>query len=291
MGTDVTLLHRFVVSELVTAGLDHGWLLHECDIPDWTLRGPGVHLPSATFARLWEVGSGRLGDPEVPLHIGNRYRLKAAELFDFLFATAATVGAGLATCGPYITAVSTNHSAELTFDGGAEATVALDIIDGVGRGRDLVQLWGLSAMLARTRRVVEGPLDPVRVTLRQRAPRDTRCYAEVFGTTKLEFGADTDAMTFRAVDLDRPLTTADPMLAQVLRPLAETLPPPPELPAAWPRRVATALHEAVADGEVSLEVVARRLAISPRTLQRRLADAGTSWRHELDRAHRAGAGR
>ena len=35
---------------------------------------------------------------------------------------------------------------------------------------------------------------------------------------------------------------------------------------------------------MSLDRVARRLATSPRTLQRRLADAGTTWRQELDRA-------
>ncbi|WP_019930515.1 AraC family transcriptional regulator ligand-binding domain-containing protein [Nocardia sp. BMG111209] len=284
MGTDVTLLHRFVVSELVTAGLDRDTLLRECDIPEWTLSGPGVHLPSATFARLWEIGCDRLGEPDLPLRIGTRYPLRTAELFDYLFATAATVGTGLATCGPYITAVSTNHGAALRFDGEDRATVVLDMIEGEGRGRDLVQLWGLTAMLTRTRRVVEGPLDPVRVTLRQNAPRDDRRCIDVFGTAGIEFGADADTMTFRAADLDRPLTTADPMLAQVLRPLAETLPPPPELPAAWPRRVAGALRAALTDGEVSLEVVARRLAISPRTLQRRLSEAGTSWRRELDRA-------
>ncbi|MBU3066622.1 hypothetical protein KO481_34535 [Nocardia sp. NEAU-G5] len=59
---------------------------------------------------------------------------------------------------------------------------------------------------------------------------------------------------------------------------------PPALSRAWAERVAAALVEALNMGAVSLERVARRLATSPRTLQRRLTEAGTAWRQELDRA-------
>ncbi|WP_405485805.1 AraC family transcriptional regulator ligand-binding domain-containing protein [Nocardia sp. NBC_00511] len=146
---------------------------------------------------------------------------------------------------------------------------------------------GLIAVLTRARRVVAAPLSPVRVSLRRSAPRRLDTYREVFGDAPIEFGADLDAMTFLPSDLDRPLITADPVLAAVLRPLADALPPPPPLEAAWPERVAVAIAEALDDGEVSLDRVARRFATSPRTLQRRLAEAGTTWRRELDRARSA----
>ncbi|WP_280476820.1 helix-turn-helix domain-containing protein [Nocardia farcinica] len=45
-----------------------------------------------------------------------------------------------------------------------------------------------------------------------------------------------------------------------------------------------ALDAALDDGEPALPAVARRLATSPRTLQRRLAAHGTTWRQELDLA-------
>jgi hypothetical protein len=56
------------------------------------------------------------------------------------------------------------------------------------------------------------------------------------------------------------------------------LPPPSALSRAWAERVAAALDEALNMGGVSLERVTRRLATSPRTLQRRLTEAGTTWR-------------
>ncbi|MDR7169090.1 AraC-like DNA-binding protein [Nocardia kruczakiae] len=289
MGTDQTLLHRFVISQMTDAGIDRDRLLRECELPEWTLAGEGVHVPARVFSRLWEIGENWLDDPDVALHVASRYQLAATRLYDYLFASAPTVGAGLATCGPYVTAVTTNHRFDLVVENEAETTLYLDMIEGDGRGRELVQLWGLVAVLTRARRVVAAPLDPVRVALRQPAPRRLEAFAEVFGSAEVEFGAPVDSMTFRSADMDLPLTTADPVLADVLQPLAAALPPPPPLASAWPERVSRALADAFAEGEVSLEQVARRLAISPRTLQRRLSEAGTTWRRELDRARLARA--
>ncbi|MEU2030889.1 helix-turn-helix transcriptional regulator [Nocardia amamiensis] len=53
---------------------------------------------------------------------------------------------------------------------------------------------------------------------------------------------------------------------------------------AWSERVAVAIDASRADDTISLESVARRLAVGPRTLQRRLAEEGTTWRRELDSA-------
>lgn len=287
MGTDQVLLHRFVISQLTAAGVDRDRLLRESGLPEWTMAGDDVHLPSQTFSRLWEIGEHELGDPDVALNVASRYELTCLGLYDYLFSSAPTLGAGLATCGPYVTAVTTNHRFDLVAENDDEVTLYLDMIDGEGRGRDLTQLWGLCAVLSRARRVVREPLAPLRVSLRQRAPAKTDTFVEVFGTAAIEFDAPVDAMTFRASDMDLPLTTSDPVLAGVLRPLAAALPPPPPLATAWPERVAAALADCLDEGDASLERVARRLATSPRTLQRRLREAGTTWRAELDRARGA----
>ncbi|WP_446222494.1 AraC family transcriptional regulator ligand-binding domain-containing protein [Nocardia sp. IBHARD005] len=286
MATDQSLLHRFVISQFDAAGLDRAQLIRDTGVPDWSMTGHDVHLPSSTFSRLWEVGEHRLG-PDVALQVARRYELSSLGLYDYLFASAPTLGAGLATCGPYITAVTTNHRFDLVSETEDESTLYLEMLDGEGRGRDHTQLWGLSAVLSRARRVVDAPLNPVRISLRQAAPARVDSFRAVFGSATLEFDAPTDSMTFRATDLDLPLTTADPVLAAVLQPLAAALAPPPTLASAWPERVADALDEAIEAGVVSLDGVARILNISARTLQRRLTESGTTWRAELDRARSA----
>ncbi|WP_194814885.1 AraC family transcriptional regulator ligand-binding domain-containing protein [Nocardia sp. XZ_19_385] len=283
MGSNQVLLLRFVITQLVAAGLDRGHLVRDSGFPEWALEtGPDLHVPSAILTRLWELAEHGTG-PDIALWVGQRYELNRLGLYDYLFSSAPTLGAGLATCDPYITAVSTNHRFELV-SGDRETSLRLSMFEGEGRGRDLTLQFGLAGVLHRARRTLATPVAPIRVSLRQSAPPDLERCAEVFGTTALEFDADEDCLTFRTEDMALPLTTADPMLAAVLRPLAEALPPPPALAAGWSQLVAKALEEALSEGEVSLELVAHRLAISPRTLQRRLREADTTWRTELDRA-------
>jgi AraC-like DNA-binding protein len=67
---------------------------------------------------------------------------------------------------------------------------------------------------------------------------------------------------------------------------------PPPAPVDWLDRFRQALAEAIGEGAPSLGTFSRRLPVSTRSLQRRLAEYGTSWRAELEsarrhRAHRA----
>lgn len=284
MTTDQVLLHRFVISQLAAAGVDRAWLLREAGIQRETLDTSEAHLPSQVFSRLWEVAEHGLDDPNVALRVADGYQLASLGLYDYLFSTMPTLGDGLATCGPYVTAVTTNHQFNLVTENTNEVSLHLDIVDYYGRGSDHTQIWGLAAALTRARRVLRTPLAPVRVKLRQQAPTHHDGFVDVFATSAIEFEAQADAMVFRAEDMQLPLTSCDPVLAGVLQPLAEALPPPPPLESAWPERVAAALSWAMDAGEVSLEQVARRLATSPRTLQRRLGEAGTTWRREVERA-------
>ncbi|MCU1643297.1 MAG: FAD-dependent oxidoreductase [Nocardia sp.] len=52
----------------------------------------------------------------------------------------------------------------------------------------------------------------------------------------------------------------------------------------WPEQVQQVLAETIGTGDASLTAVARRLLVSPRTLQRYLAAADTTWRAQLDLA-------
>ena len=59
----------------------------------------------------------------------------------------------------------------------------------------------------------------------------------------------------------------------------------------WYRQFQTQLEEVIAEGRPSLQVLARRLTVSTRTLQRRLAEHGTTWRAELETARQLRAQR
>ena len=126
------------------------------------------------------------------------------------------------------------------------------------------------------------PVRPVRVAFAQSAPRSHRRLAEALGTRKGDFGAPVTTFTFRAGDLDLPMRGADPGLARILNRYAASLPAPP--PVTWHGHFQRLLARSIEAGSPSLENVASQMAVSPRTLQRQLAEHGTTWRAELTAA-------
>jgi AraC-like DNA-binding protein len=78
------------------------------------------------------------------------------------------------------------------------------------------------------------------------------------------------------------MRAADPWLAGVLRRYAASFPAP--RPGSFPQTLRVTIAGMIDQGSPSLREVASQLAISSRTLQRRLAEHGTTWRAELDAA-------
>jgi hypothetical protein len=112
----------------------------------------------------------------------------------------------------------------------------------------------------------------VGVTFTQSAPRSYQAFIDTFGTRRIEFGAPVTTFTLRAEDLDMPMPSADPALARILRRYAATLPRPASVD--WLDLFRQALAEAIGEGAPSLDTLSRRLAVSTRSLQRRLS---SSW--------------
>jgi AraC-like DNA-binding protein len=137
-------------------------------------------------------------------------------------------------------------------------------------------------LLAIGRRGTGLPLAPLRVEYR-RPPASAEVYQRHFGCP-VRFGAAQNALVFHAEDLDRPLQTYNPELAAIITPQLEQ-----ELAsraaARGPReQVKQTLQRLLAGRRPELKDVARELAQSTRTLQRRLAGAGATYQEVLDEA-------
>lgn len=138
---------------------------------------------------------------------------------------------------------------------------------------------------SRARAAIGGEIVPTRVAFSHPAPRSHGGLVESLGTRNIDFGAPVTTLIFRASDLEVPFPRADPVLACVLRRYALTLPPP--RPLTWREQFHRALDEAIAAGEPSLQVLARKISVSKRTLRRQLAEHGTMWPAELDATRRS----
>ncbi|MFI9718340.1 helix-turn-helix domain-containing protein [Streptomyces sp. NPDC052396] len=130
------------------------------------------------------------------------------------------------------------------------------------------------------------PLVPVRVSLSAEAPRRHDALVELYGTRFIDFGAPVSSITFLAADLNTPSDYAQPGLSEVLRRHAEQAIDESIPLRGWLDAFRVALTAAEADGTPSLSSVAQRLAVGPRTLQRRLEEHGTTWTEQLETVRR-----
>ncbi|MFJ4649716.1 AraC family transcriptional regulator ligand-binding domain-containing protein [Nocardia sp. NPDC088792] len=273
-------------------GVDVRQLLRDAAAPEALLSSAHGMVTTPTYLRLWERAEFAQEAPEVGLRIAETYRIGRFGIFDYLFTTAATVADGLAAVRNSGSPMATNHRYRPGTDAREdERTTVLEMAEAEGRGADLTVQAAYASTLARIRHATGQPVTPTRITLRQPPPRRSGAFYDAFGTDRVEFRAPADSFTLRVADLALPLRTADPVLADIVRAHADSLPTPFLDRPRWVEQVHTALLEALTTGEASLATVARRLTVSPRTLQRRLAESGTTWRQELDLARRTLADR
>ncbi|MFI6476999.1 AraC family transcriptional regulator ligand-binding domain-containing protein [Nonomuraea sp. NPDC050663] len=280
--TDCILLPKLLIE---TSGLDPGRTAEHVGIPDWAMRTDHAAVASACYLRTWELVEHAAGRSDIGLAIAQQYVVGALGLYDYLFITAPTMAEGFAATGMFMDTVSTNWHFEPGDETEQEISFNVQLRSGGGRGGELAMQFGLAGVFSRARRVTGRPISPVRVAFRQRAPRHQESFRAAFGPGRLEFDAPTDSVTLRKADMRLPFLGADPLLGNILRRYAETLTPPPAA-TSWLDRFRQTTAASLGAGP-SLNGVAARLGVSPRTLQRRLADAGTTWRGELDRLRRA----
>jgi AraC-like DNA-binding protein len=124
------------------------------------------------------------------------------------------------------------------------------------------------------------PIIPREVRFQHARPRDTRELKRFFGC-KLRFEQRDNAVVLSREAMALRFVTAEPALGTYLEATAAArlaqLPAPSLLD-----EIRAAITDELGSGEVDIERIARRVGVTPRSLQRRLRDRGTSYRELID---------
>jgi AraC-like DNA-binding protein len=280
---DSVVLPKFVLGAAAARGVDARMLAREARLPGWVFAAGQGSISSLYAIRLWELAEWALRDPDIAVDIAGRHQRGDLSLYDYLVLTAPTLRDGLAATGEFLHLVTNNSRCKVLSETDHDVTYSYTQSIGACRGIELGAQFALAVSCTRARHATGKPVAPVRVGFVQRAPRSHRMIADAFGTRHIEFEKPVNTLTFRQADLDLPFRGADPALAAILRRYAATL--PPAQPVTWYGQFRVLLYESLAAAP-TLDAIALRLAMSPRSLQRRLAEHGTTWRAELDHARR-----
>ncbi|HEY5961303.1 MAG TPA: AraC family transcriptional regulator, partial [Polyangiaceae bacterium] len=223
---------------------------------------------------LWYLAEELLEDPLVGLHAIQGISRESFDVFSYIVAASPTLGDAVARAARYFRLITDSGAFVLERDGAAvwwhyrpanAATAACH--------QD--SLFALTVSMAHFRLWLDPAFAPreVRFPFPKFVATDE---LEAYFGTPMVFATDRCAFRFDASDLDRPQRLADPQLAAFLERYAE------DALAALPEagRVSSQVREILAkglpDGEVSLKTVAKKLAMSERSLQRRLGSENTT---------------
>ena len=162
-----------------------------------------------------------------------------------------------------------------------EAEIGWPVLGGYSLGL-LVDETAISALVSFMRRLVPNAPDPSEVAFPTPPPANPEVYERFFGCP-VRFNAPYVYVRFPAAYLSIPLPTANPALRQLLDRQSAALSSalPGNDPFAF--HVQQTLMRLLPDARVSLAQVASEMAMSVRTLQRRLEGSGQSFQQLLDR--------
>jgi AraC-like DNA-binding protein len=225
-----------------------------------------------------------LGDELVHLRMTRRMEPATLDALAFLTSTSATFGEGVRAMLRYQRIFSEGERYEWVDDDEGARVVYQPWGAPRPAHRAMAEMFVVD-LIDNGARLVGAPLEGVRVLLAHGAPRDRRAHAALLGV-EASFDAPAYAIVIPSRVLAMPPASGGhaAMAAFFTRHLEEHLRAlAPETTGA--RTIAALLR----GGEADLETLASRLQMSPRTLQRRLADEGVSLRVLAEDARRARA--
>ncbi len=131
------------------------------------------------------------------------------------------------------------------------------------------------------RRLVAAPVRLTAVELAHRAPGDVAAYRAWFDAP-VQFGAGETQLVLPRAALDLALTSSDPGLLAVLTRAADELAQRTAADPSMTAQVARVLRDVLRDDAGNVDVVAKRLGMTARSLQRRLKDEGSTFQAVRD---------
>jgi AraC-like DNA-binding protein len=264
-------------------GLDAKQLLSKHGVGADTLKdAPGKHnlvTPLATPAALADELAQALGDVHLGLGLADAVPKGAYGVGEFLVRAVPTLREAFENFARYNAIIAPGQTFRFVEEGPEARMETWCTAQPTALGRHLNE-YTVAIMVRALWTMADVPL--TRAWFSTPRPESTARLAEYFRTPQLAFDQPSSGFAIDAAGLTLPVRGGDPALAGFLEEHAKAA------LASRPKsddlvdKLRHAIREALKQGEPNVERLATRLALSGRTLQRRLADLGTSFQEVLD---------
>jgi AraC-like DNA-binding protein len=267
------------------AGIEASPVLRRAGLPGDLFARQNVRLDPGSFFKLW-VGiedEALSKNPDLPAAL-QIAKVMSADWFDpelFAALCSANLRSALERLGKYVRLIAPmtikvvrNHD---------HSTVTVDFLDHTIRPPIVFLAFKLIFFVQIARLATRTQINPTQVSWPMAG--DTVAgfaheYERYFGTPVGD--ALLPTLVFRNADIDRHFLTENHKMWMFFEPSLRQRLADLDRSAGMTDRVRSILIEALPAGEGSMHIVSNKLAVSPRTLQRRLQDEGTSFQQILD---------
>ena len=274
---------RAFLGALGQLGYDAGSLLTASVPADCDLTDPDARVSCEAIGSLVSLAQRQRFTPNIGLELARCTPIGAYPLLDYLVATSETVEKGLEQLGRYLRMIGNPTNIAARQEG---HVVRIEIS---GNDAPLNVEYSASLIVLHFKTETDGRFTAANLSLRHR-PDDADAFARVLGC-EVNAEASWNGLIVPMESWRLSLRRRDSLLQRLLESQAD------QILARLPRRAGIAEHvqrALAADLSAAgarIETVARRLAMSARTLQRRLADEGVSFQQVLDATRREAAAR
>ena len=272
-------LPKCVLSRLKAVSIDPAFLLRKSGLPPALCSSGDGMISPEQFFRVWHTLGEVSDDPAIGLRIGalnprHPANIVAQHARTFRDALPHLARSAILNFSEHMRIVKTKNEFSIEFTGALlnEAAPAL-FLDSA-----------FALTLETARRGIQQPLHPLRVEL-TRTVSHQEIYEAHYGCC-VRFKAPRNTIVFRTSDLELPFATYNPELLAALNPRVDREIEWLKMQQTTSSRAKWVLKQSLGGHHTDIDEVAKELGMSRRTLQRRIAEEGSSFRQLLSDARR-----
>jgi AraC-like DNA-binding protein len=266
-----------IISQLELAeslGLDRRQLLDSVGLEESDIADPDNRVPILKAVRLLQIMANQTEDEDIGLKLGQRIEVRNVGVVGYAMAHSNDLESAAQRLIRFQKILNQRAEARFTRDGDRWRLIFMSepLIEGFRPALDdymaaIVFVFG--ELIGRT-------IEPAETDFMYSKPAETSLHRAIFGS-RIRFGCQKQMLAFWDRDIQTPLGKADPQLTGYLDEVAEirldSLPKDDTFAA----RVRRAIWPHLSEGQPKIGAIASDLAVSSRTLQRRLREEDTSY--------------
>ncbi len=277
---------RRAVAALRNHGIDPAPLLQRVGLSERDLNKPENRISAAAQAGFLEYAAEALHDQAFGFHLATEANPRELGLVFYVASAAKDLGEAIALLVRYCRIVNEAIRVQLTR---RSSDLVIEVhLAGVPRFRAAQNTELAIAVVLKSLREITGRnVRPAKITLVHMRNSDFPEF-ERFCGCPVEFGGSSDQLVFSNQSLALPLITEDMHLLDALRPICDEAAKQRETaPGSLRALVENEAQKLLPQGRARRHNVAKKLALSTRTLARRLASEGTTFEEVVDELRRS----